>query len=412
MYGASMHRFSSLPKTDFPQAAKRPPWILLIIIFSQFTGTSLWFASNAVLGDLQQVWGLGGDALGYMTSAVQLGFIVGTLGFAFFAISDRFSPRIVFFVSSILGAVSNLGIYLFTDGLSSLLVFRFITGLFLAGIYPVGMKIAAGWYQKDLGNAIGFLVGALVLGTSFPHLLKGLGQNLTWETVTLSVSLTAAVGGLAMLLLVPDGPHLSKGTSFDPKALAIIFKSRLFRSSAFGYFGHMWELYTLWAFVPFVLTMYVAQNSLSTLNISFWAFAIIAAGSIGCALGGLISLRVGSTRVAYAQLLSSGICCLISPLLFYASPPVFLGFLLFWGIVVVGDSPQFSALNAQYAPKELVGSALTIVNSIGFAITIVSIQLINYLSSIIDVSYLFLPLTIGPVLGLTALMPLMRAARV
>jgi hypothetical protein len=273
------------------------------------------------------------------------------------------------------------------------------------------MKIAAGWYQKDLGNAIGFLVGALVLGTSFPHLLKGLGQGLPWETVTLSVSVTAAVGGLAMLLLVPDGPHLSKATRFDPKALVIVFRSRLFRSSAFGYFGHMWELYTFWAFVPFVLAAYVSQNDLSPLNISFWAFAIIAAGSIGCAGGGLISLRAGSTRVAYGQLSSSGVCCLISPLLFYASPPVFLGFLLFWGVVVVGDSPQFSALNAQNAPKALVGSALTIVNSIGFAITIVSVQLINYLSGIIDASYLFLPLAIGPLLGLVALMPLMRAGR-
>ena len=154
-----------------------------------------------------------------MTSAVQFGFIVGTLCFAFFNLSDRFSPRILFFICSLLGALSNLFIYLLAEGLSSLLLFRFITGVFLAGIYPVGMKIATGWYHKDLGKAIGFLVGALVLGTSFPHLLKSLGQVVGWETVILSVSASSTVGGILMFLLVPDGPHLSKGTGFSSKAL-------------------------------------------------------------------------------------------------------------------------------------------------------------------------------------------------
>lgn len=156
---------------------KRPSWILPVIIFSQFAGTSLWFASNAVLSDLQGQWGLASDVLGYMTSAVQFGFIMGTLGFAFFAIADRFSPRSVFLICSLLGALFNLGIYLVAQGFWSLLAFRFLTGFFLAGIYPVGMKIAAGWYQQDLGKAIGFLVGALVLGTAFPHLLKGLDHS-------------------------------------------------------------------------------------------------------------------------------------------------------------------------------------------------------------------------------------------
>lgn len=388
----------------------RPSWILPVIIFSQFAGTSLWFVSNAVLGELQQHWLLASDAVGYMTSAVQLGFIAGTLAFAFFAVSDRFSPRIVFCVCSLLGAVSNLGVYALAEGFWSLLIFRFTTGFFLAGIYPVGMKIAAGWYQRGLGNAIGFLVGALVLGTAFPHLLKGLGQNIAWEAVILAVSGIATLGGLSMLWLVPDGPYLAKGTRFDPRALASIFQSKLFRASAFGYFGHMWELYAFWAFVPLALATHVAQNTAGPLNTSFWAFCIIAAGSIGCAGGGLISLRTGSARVAFVQLLSSGVCCALSPFAFQAPTPVFLAFLVFWGIVVVGDSPQFSALNAQNAPKMLVGSALTIANCIGFAITIASIQLLNYVATIISPEYLFLPLTIGPILGLIALTPLVRSA--
>lgn len=253
-----------------------------------------------------------------------------------------------------------------------------------------------------------FLVAALVLGTAFPHLLKGLGQGFPWEAVTVSVSSIAALGGLLMLLLVPDGPHMTKGAKFDPKALAVIFRSRPFRASAFGYFGHMWELYTFWAFVPVVLGAHVAPRAGGTLNISFWAFCIIAAGAIGCAGGGLISLKAGSARVAFAQLAASGICCAVSPLLFYAPTAVFLAFLLFWGIVVVGDSPQFSALNAHNAPKELVGSALTIANCIGFSITIVSIQFTSYLANFVAADYLFLPLAIGPILGLVALLPLLQ----
>jgi predicted MFS family arabinose efflux permease len=385
----------------------RPPWILPVIIISQFAGTSLWFAGNAVLADLQREWGLAAAALGYTTSAVQLGFICGTLVFAFFAIADRFSPRPVFFVCSMFGALANLGIYALAEGFLSLAALRFATGFFLAGIYPVGMKIASGWYRSDLGNALGFLVGALVVGTAFPHLLKALGQAFPWETVMISVSGVAAAGGLLMLLLVPDGPHLAKGAKFDPRALAVIFRSRAFRASAFGYFGHMWELYAFWAFVPLILAAYAAASAQS-LNVPAWAFAVIAAGFVGCAGGGLVSLRAGSARVAFAQLASSGLCCAVSPLVFHAPTPVFLAFLLFWGVVVVGDSPQFSALNAHNAPRALVGSALTIANCIGFAITIVSIQLLNALATVVSPAYLFLALTPGPILGLAALAPLLR----
>jgi MFS family permease len=386
---------------------KKHSWILPVIIFSQFAGTSLWFASNAVLGDLQSSWGLGDASLSQMTSAVQFGFIVGTLLFAYFAIADRYSPRSVYFVCSLLGALTNLGLYMLADGLLPLLTFRFMTGIFLAGIYPVGMKIAAGWYRRGLGMALGWLVGALVVGTAFPHLIKSLNRSLPWETVILSISIISAAGGCLMLLLVPDGPYLVKGTKFNRKAFAIIFRSRDLRSASFGYFGHMWELYTMWAFIPILLGHY-AEITRQPLNVSWWSFSIIAAGSMGCIAGGLISKKVGSAAIAFFQLLSSGICCLLTPLLFQGPPPVFLGFLIFWGIVVVGDSPQFSALTAHTAPRELVGSALTIVTSIGFFITIISIQFTSVLIGWLKIQHVFLFLVPGPVAGLIYLWPLFR----
>lgn len=380
---------------------------MAVIVFSQFAGTSLWFASNAIMGDLQQVWVLPDRALGYMTSAVLFGFISGTLLFAFFNVSDRFSPRLVFFTCSVLGALINLCLF-FAGGLFPLLALRFTTGVFLAGIYPVGIKIAAGWYRSDLGKAIGFLVGALVLGHAFPFLLKAIGQKFPWEALVVSVSALCALGGVLMLLLVPDGPYTSKGTGFDPAALGVIFRSKRFRASALGYFGHMWELYGLWTFVPVIVSMYAVAHPGAGLDVPFWVFCIIAAGAGACAGGGLLSVRVGSAKVAFAQLSSSGACCVLSPLLFYAPPPIFLIFLLFWGAVVVGDSPQFSALNARNAPQHLLGSALTIVNCIGFSITIASVELLNYLSTVMRPELLFLPLAIGPVLGLIAMSPLLK----
>ena len=383
---------------------QRPARILPVIIASQFAGTSLWFAGNAVLGDVQRAWGLAPEVLGYVTSAVQLGFISGTLMFALLSVADRISPRLVFLLCSIAGAAANLGALAADSRLALLLASRFATGFFLAGIYPVGMKIASGWYGKGLGNALGLLVGALVLGTAFPHLLKGLGQSWPWEFVLVGVSLVAALGGLLMFLLVPDGPNLAKGGKFDSRILITIFGSKGFRASAFGYFGHMWELYAFWAFVPVVLAARAPEH-----NASVWSFVVIAAGALGCAGGGLISLRAGSARVAYAQLAASGACCLVSPVLLMAPPAAVLAFLIFWGVAVVGDSPQFSALNAANAPRESIGSALTIGNCIGFAITIGSIQLLNAVSGTVPVEYLFLLLAPGPALGLLALRPLLRA---
>ena len=389
-----------------------PRRILPVIVLSQLAGASLWFAGNAVLPDLQAELGLPQRALGDMTSAVQLGFIAGTLVFALLAISDRYSPRATFLMCALLGAASNAAILVSDGAIPLLLASRFATGFFLAGIYPVGMKIASGWFQRDLGKALGFLVGALVLGTALPHLLRGLGQAFAWQSVMLSVSAVAIAGGSLMYALVPDGPYLKPGAKLDPRALFKIFRLSGFRASSFGYFGHMWELYAFWAFVPPMLAAYAASSGLTGLNISILAFAVIAAGAVGCVMGGYLSLRLGSARIAFAQLVASGLCCVLSPIVFLTMPPaVFIAFLLFWGVVVVGDSPQFSALNAAYAPSDQVGSALTIANCIGFAISIVSIQLLNQMAGAMPTHLLFLLMIPGPIFGLIALRPLLGAPR-
>lgn len=376
----------------------RPGRILPMIILSQFAGTSLWFASNAIMADLQASWEINSNAVSNITSMIQFGFIFGTLLAAFFSISDRFSPRMIFLFSSLFGAMCNLLILVAPRDIAILLTLRFLTGIALAGIYPVGMKIASGWYRHGLGNALGFLVGALVLGTAFPHLLKGLEHVFHWQEVLIAVSFLAASGGVIMALFVPDGPYLTATASFDRSSLRVIFDQRDLRAAAIGYFGHMWELYAFYAFVPLILSIYVKIH-LVNLNIPFWSFCIIGAGSIGCSAGGIMSKYIGSVRVASMQLWMSGLLCLASPLFFQAQTEFFLGMMILWGIVVVGDSPQFSALVARFAPAGLIGSALTITNSIGFAITIISIQCTGFLINYLPETFLLFPLFVGPLLG-------------
>ncbi len=381
-----------------------PKRILPLIVLSQFCCTSLWFAGNGVMVDLKESFHLADSALGHLTSAVQLGFIAGTLLFALLTLSDRYAPSRVFFISALAASVFNLGIVYEHQNLISLISLRFMTGFFLAGIYPVGMKIAADYYDKGLGKSLGYLVGALVLGTAFPHLLRGVTEQLPWRPVILCTSALAAFGGIIMFLFVPNGPFRSKGQNLDFTAFFRVFKNRKFRSAAFGYFGHMWELYAFWAFVPIMINEYLHINQSNQANTSLYAFLIIGLGGLACVFGGYISSFWGTKKTATTFLLLSGICCILSPLFFLAqSFSTFIFLLLFWGLVVIADSPLFSTLVAQNAPPEIKGTALTIVNCIGFSITIISIQVLTYLFPILDTRFLFLILALGPIFGIFAL---------
>jgi len=383
---------------------KRPTLklVLPIIVVSQFLCTSLWFAGNAVLVDIAKNYNHETNLLANLTSMVQFGFIAGTLVFAVFAISDYFSPSKVFGICALIAAVFNLGICFENIPIEALMSCRFLTGFMLAGIYPVGMKIASDYYQEGLGKSLGFLVGALVLGTAFPHLIKSLSLSFSWQYVIYATSFLAVIGGLALFIFIPDGPFRKAGQKVNFAHFILGFKNEQFRATAFGYFGHMWELYAFWAFLPLVLNFYRSQNHLS-FNVSLLSFMVIGIGSLGCAFGGILSQRLGAKKIATAALCISGICCLLSPIVLTSSMPVVLMFLSIWGLTATADSPLFSSLIAKYSTAETRGTSLTIVNCIGFAITIISIQLLNILSKQINSKYLYMVLAIGPALGLLAL---------
>jgi MFS family permease len=384
--------------------------VLPVIVLSQFAGTSLWFVGNAVLPELKESLQLSQYAVSLVTSAVMLGFIAGTLIFAFFSLADRFSPVKLFFISSLLGALTNSAVVWFvTDG-NTLFLFRFLTGFFIAGIYPVGMKIAADWYEKGLGKALGFLLGALMLGTAFPHLLKNREFNLPWKSVLYITSIIAFVGGSMMLLLVGDGPFRKKSEGFRWDAFGKIFSSKKWRQAAIGYFGHMWELYAFWGFVPVIFELYSKKNN-QQLDISFLSFLVIAIGSIGSVAGGYLSQKIGSAKVAAWALLISGVCCFVSPFSYSLPSFLFIGLLLVWGATVSPDSPQFSALVTQYAPDELRGTALTVYNSIGFAITTISLYVIDRIfhsSGFFGGKNTFALLGFGAIVGLPSMVRLIK----
>jgi predicted MFS family arabinose efflux permease len=376
--------------------------VLTVIVISQFLCTTTWFGGNAVLGDLSKELEIPVSALGPVTSAVQLGFIIGTLVYALFTIADRFKPSVVFVCSAAAAALVN-GLIVIVHHFNTLLVLRFCTGFFLAGIYPVGMKIASDHYDKGLGKALGFLVGALVLGTSFPHLLKSFSIALSWKTVITTTSLLSLTGGAMMWLFVPAGPYRKKTNRPRIGMVFKVFRPKEFRSAAFGYFGHMWELYTFWAFVPVIIRTFIEKNNIA-LNVSLLSFFVIAVGAVACIASGYISGKIGAKRTAFIALLCSCCCCALSVFSFSLPVAPFIVYLLFWGWMVIADSPMFSTLVAQGAPAELKGTALTIVTCIGFFITIVSIQVLDYLSVNIKSEWLYLFLAPGPLLGLLAMM--------
>jgi MFS transporter, DHA1 family, inner membrane transport protein len=385
-------------------ATVAPKHILPVLVLAQLLGTSSWFAVNAVMSDLQKQFGWDAAAVGTLTTSLQLGFIVGTLVFALLALSDRWPARRVFLCCTLAASACTVAAAFSAASFPALLFWRALTGFCLAGIYPVGMKIAAQWFPQGLGGALGWLLAALVLGSASPHALRALGASWPWAAVFFCVAAATAFAGVMLMWLLQEPPRPSTApATLRISALTSVWRDAKLRASAGGYFGHMWELYSLWVLMPTL----IATRWADAQAVSGWAFVVLGAGAVGCVGGGYLARRLGSARVAGAQLAISGACCLLAPWLLSAPLPAFMVWLLIWGTTVAGDSPQFSALTAANAPREAVGSVLTLVNSIGFALSAVSIDIFVRLAQALPLAQVLPWLALGPACGLLLLRPLL-----
>ena len=378
-------------------AKNRGVLTLAALVLAQFLGTSLWFAGNAAAPELESLLGQSG-LVPTITSAVQLGFIVGTFFYAVFQLADRYSPSQVFLWSSLAAGAVNVALLWVPLQLEWILGSRFLTGFFLGGIYPVGMKIAADYTKSGLGVALGFLVGALVIGTAFPFLIQGLELDVSYRVLILVPAGLACLGGLLVGIGIPDGPYRKPNPALNFSLIPQLARNKALQGAAGGYFGHMWEIYTFWAFLPLLLG-FLTHHTLSPATQSLWTFVLIGIGGISCAVGGLISQKLGSGTVAMASLIGSGVCGLLLLLVPEFPMPAVFPFLLLWGLLVTADSPQFSTLVAQSVAPEHRGTALTLVNGLGFGLTIVSIQFTQFLAGFLSPNQFIGLLCLGPVVG-------------
>lgn len=411
---------------------------IVAIVLAQWFGTSLWFSPNGAVDGLSSWLGSTPAQFGWLIAATQIGFIAGTLLSAATGIADRFPPERIFIVSSLVGAGLN---FVWTLGPSDLVlvwISRFLVGVSLAGIYPMGMKMIVKRAQAKSAQALAWLVAMLTLGTAMPQFLSAVGASLPWQSIMWGSSALAVLGAGLVATISRRGTGLSgrqaglsgRGaaqasaptvtaqtgatrpvpakTAAD-SALRRLFRNRMFRAAVFGYVGHMWELYAFWTVVPTLVIAALADQHSPT-GLATTSFLVIAAGVVGCVIGGIISRRTGGAAVAAVALAGSGLMCLIYPLLPDLAP-LLIAALALWGFLVIADSPQFSDLAARYAPAELTGTGLTAMNSLGFAVSVISIVILQSLIASIGVAAVWLLLP-GPILGLIAMRPLLVRRRV
>jgi len=380
--------------------------MLALIALGEVLGMTLWFSATAAGPAIAAEYGMSVATRAWLTMAVQAGFVVGTLLTAVTSLADAINPRHLFAAGCVLGAIFNASI---TAAPSSALIIalRFATGMALAWVYPPGMKIAAGWFLGRRGTALGIVVGAVGLGSAFPHLLAWAGAGLPWRRLVAASSVLAMAAGMVVIASVTDGPYVSASAPFDRHALNVVLRNRGTRLAMLGYFGHMWELYAMWTWMAAWAAASLVETA-GTRTGSLVAFVTIAAGAVGCVVAGNWGDEWGKARIAGAAMIASAACCLATPLLYGAPLTVLLGLAIVWGFTVVADSAQFSALVTDYTPRTHVGTALTLQTSAGFLLTMVSMRLVPPVAVVAGWRWAFVFLAPGPILGAMAMSRLNR----
>ncbi|HEX7705264.1 MAG TPA: MFS transporter [Thermoanaerobaculia bacterium] len=367
----------------------------------------LWFGVSAVAPQIVEEWQLTARQSTWLTLAVQLGFVAGTLLSALFNLPDVIRSRHLLATCAMLGAGANALLAWRVTDPAVAIGLRFVTGLCLAGVYPPGMKIIATWFRSGRGFALGVLVGALTLGKASPYLVNVFGSD-QWRVNAGLASLFAALAALVVLLFVREGPFALPPQPFDPRQIVEVFRNRGVRLANFGYFGHMWELYAMWAWAPVMIRASVVASGDSPRFAEAASFVVIGAGAIGCVVAGLVADRIGRPVVAAAAMAGSGACCLLVGFLFGGSPVLLLIVAAFWGATVVADSAQFSACVSELADQRYIGTALTLQTCIGFLITTISIGMMPPLVERFGWEWAFVFLAPGPLLGIVAMMRMRR----
>ena len=380
-----------------PRDARRA---LALLALALVLSMSTWFSASAVLPQLRAEWALGSTAAAWLTIAVQLGFVAGAVASSLVNLSDILSPRLVIVAGSVGAAAANLGLVA-TSSATGALPLRFLTGFCLAGVYPPALKLMATWFVRGRGTALGILVGALTVGSAAPHLVNGLG-GLDWQLVVAVTSALTAAGGALVLAGVREGPYPFPAATFDPRQAARAFSNRGVRLASLGYFGHMWELYAVWAW----FLVFARETLYDDRTAAYATFAVIAAGGLGCVVGGLAGDRVGRAETTIACMAVSGLCALSIGLL---PSELALAVALVWGFAVVADSAQFSTLVTEHADQAYVGTALTLQLAVGFTLTVATIWLVPYAVDLAGWKWAFSFLALGPALGILAMLRLRGA---